>query len=99
MAGKIGYDGIPRAFSRALNCASDVADTVTHASLFNSSIECIAGNSHQPPRLFRDASNRDRASSIAEVTLVTDPEVEADNIALLQAALGRRYAMYNLIVN
>src|SRR5713101_5466711 len=87
MAGELGHYRVASALGGMLNRASDVADAVADARLFNSGVKRIACNLHQAARAHRDVPNRYGTRGVAEITLITNPEVEPDDITLLQPAL------------
>src|SRR5499433_959474 len=102
-ADAVPYEGAhhPEAMALAvhLHGVRDVADAIAHAALHDGLVEALPRHVDEllHPGRHRTHGEGDRA--VAVVTLDHATEVEPDDVALLQPALGRRDAVHHLLVD
>src|SRR5215510_10483843 len=77
----------------------DVADAITHAALHDGLVEALPRYVDELLHPGRHRTHGEGNRAVAVVTLDHATEVEPDDVALLQPALGRRDAVHHLLVD
>src|SRR5215470_15299424 len=102
-ADAVPYEGAhhPEAMALAvhLHGVRDVADAIAHAALHDGLVEALPRHVDELLHPGRHRAHGEGDRAVAVVALDHATEVEPDDVALLQAALGRRDAVHHLLVD
>ncbi len=86
-------------FHPALHRVAHIAEPVARAHFLNGAVQRFAGHFQQLPRFRPNLSDRHGDRRIREISVHFHPEIDRDDVAFAQLALGRRNAVNDLAVH